>query len=235
MRHVLTRPALLCATVVLLLLVGSTPASAAACSNQTVAMAGKPTLLRFVRHGHVSCKRAHRLIRTYFRRATPERCSSRGNICNLDLPGGWSCALPGYVNGQPLVAGCFRGHAFVKAYLAKRGPKEASEFVVRLASGQIACGLTGADQMLCKGIPAGSAPREQVAKLRADGGLTTCTQTAADPVCFQGDLGSPVPHFRPGRKVKVGPFACTVLETGVRCTAASGRGFRISPTAVTRV
>ncbi len=83
----LTRPALLCATVVLLLLVGSTPASAAACSNQTVAMAGKPTLLHFVRHGHVSCKRAHRLIRTYFRRATPQRCSSRGNICNLDLPG----------------------------------------------------------------------------------------------------------------------------------------------------
>ena len=70
------------------------------------------------------------------------------------------------MSGQPLVAGCFRGQAFVKAYLAKRGPKEVSEFVVRLASGQIACGLTGADQMLCKGIPAGSTPREQVAKLR---------------------------------------------------------------------
>ena len=67
--------------------------------------------------------------------------------------------------------------------------------------------------MLCKGMPPGEGARVQVAKLRADGGLTTCTQTEADPVCFQGDLGSPVPHFRPGRKVKVGPFACTVLET----------------------
>ena len=76
----------------------------------------------------------------------------------------------------------------------------------------------------------------QVAKLRRNGALTKCTQHAAEPVCFQGDFGEGIPSFRPGRHVRVGPFACTVLKTGVRCTvAATGRGFRISPTAVVPV
>ena len=84
-------------------------------------MFGKPTQLRFALHGRVSCKQAHRTIRAYLHQATPRSCSSRGNICNLDVAGGWSCSLPGAASEAPLVAGCFRGHAYVKAYAVPKG------------------------------------------------------------------------------------------------------------------
>lgn len=70
-----------------------------ACSNETVtALEITPVAvtLRFVLHG-VSCARAHSLIRAYFRReATPGYCRSRGNICAVQFPGGWTCSLPLY-------------------------------------------------------------------------------------------------------------------------------------------
>ena len=68
--------------VLIALVATSAPASAAGCSNQTIAVFGKPTQLRFVLHGRVSCTRAHRTIRTYFHQATPRRCASRGNARN---------------------------------------------------------------------------------------------------------------------------------------------------------
>ncbi len=231
-----SKTALLGALVLLALVATSAPASAAACSNQTIAVFGKPTRLRFVLHGHVSCTRAHRTVRTYLRRATPQRCSSLGNICNLAVGGGWTCSLPGAASEAPLVAGCFRGKAFVKAYAVPKGPAKVSEFRARLASGQIGCGIAVAHQLVCEGVPHASTPLVQVAKLRRNGALARCTQRAADPSCFQGDFGEGIPTFRPGRQVRLGPFACTVLKTGVRCAvAASGKGFRITPTAVTPV
>jgi hypothetical protein len=124
----------------------------------------------------------------------------------------------------------------VKVYAVAKGPAKVSEFEARLTSGHVLCALTGGDQLLCEGVPhtsGGGAPPVQVAKLRRDGVLTTCTQQPTDRVCFEGDFGAPIPSFRPGRHIRVGPFACTVLKTGVRCTvAATGRGFRITPTAV---
>jgi hypothetical protein len=90
---------------------------ATGCSNETVTAFGKTTTLRFVLHG-VSCTEAHRTIRAYFREATPQRCRQAGNICGLEVPGGWSCALAGAASEAPLLAGCFRGGASVKVYPA---------------------------------------------------------------------------------------------------------------------
>jgi hypothetical protein len=90
---------------------------AAGCSNETVTVFGKTTTVRFVLHG-VSCSEAHRTIRAYFGEATPQRCRQAGNICGLEVPGGWSCALAGAASEAPLIAGCFRGGASVKVYPA---------------------------------------------------------------------------------------------------------------------
>jgi hypothetical protein len=232
--HVLNRLAFVGALIVLALIAPTAPAAAATCSNQTISAFGKQTRLRYVLHGHVTCKQAHQTIRAYLRKATPQNCRSLGNICNLQVAGGWTCSLPGSALEAPLVAGCFRGHANVRAYAVPKGPPKVSEFVAPLASGHIGCGLAVSHQLVCEGAPHGSEPLVQVAKLRRDGALTKCTQHAADPGCFQGDFGEGIPSFRPGRTVRMGPFACTVLATAVRCTVAR-KGFRISPTAVTRV
>jgi hypothetical protein len=85
--------------------------NATACPNETVAVFGKPTILRFVLHG-VSCRRAHRLIRTYFHDATVQSCRSRGNICAFSFSGGWTCSLPLYAGeGGGDFAGCWRSQS----------------------------------------------------------------------------------------------------------------------------
>jgi hypothetical protein len=226
--------------------IGATPSAGAAkskavCPGETLAVFGKPTRLRFALHGGVSCKVGRRTIAAYFRKATDRRCRAAGNICALKVAGGWSCALAGAASEAPLVAGCFRGRASVKAYRvapASTVPANATEFVARLQDGTIECGLTGAP-LVCEALaqaPAGTAPLAQVAKLGPDGGLTTCTQYLASPVCFEGDFGAPIPSVAPGGLVTLGGFACTVADAAVTCTVAStGNGFQITPSAVTAV
>jgi hypothetical protein len=97
--------------------------AAAACSNETVTVFGKSIRLRLVLHGNVSCNEARRTIRTYFRQATFRRCRAAGNICGLEVPGGWTCALAGAASEAPLIAGCFRSGARVKVYEVTRSPK----------------------------------------------------------------------------------------------------------------
>lgn len=81
-----------------------------ACSDKTVTVFEPkpvPVTLRFVLHGKVSCHKAHRLMRAYFRRATPKYCVSRGTACSVRFPGGWDCAR--HVAGEhDGVAGCVR-------------------------------------------------------------------------------------------------------------------------------
>lgn len=87
--------------------------AAAVCSNQKVAVIGKPTTLRFVLRG-VSCREAHRLILRYFRAATPQSCATRGTICLFEFPRGWSCSFI-FAGEGPGTAGCFQartGHSF---------------------------------------------------------------------------------------------------------------------------
>jgi hypothetical protein len=85
--------------------------NATACPNETVAVFGKPTILRFVLYG-VSCSQAHGLIRTYFHDATVQSCRSRGNICAFSFSGGWTCSLPLYAGeGGGDFAGCWRSQS----------------------------------------------------------------------------------------------------------------------------
>jgi hypothetical protein len=97
----------------------------AACSNETVSVFGKPTTLRFALHG-VSCRKAHSLIRAYFRKATTQSCRNRGTNCILHFRGGWTCSET-FAGEGPSFAGCFqsRSHRFkvYKAARPKRTPR----------------------------------------------------------------------------------------------------------------
>ena len=89
---------------------------ASACSNETVAVFGKPVTLRFVLQG-VSCSKAHSLIRTYFRDATTKSCRKAGAACILAVGGGWSCSFRFAGVGQEF-AECY--HSPVDRFLAYR-------------------------------------------------------------------------------------------------------------------
>jgi hypothetical protein len=125
------------------------------------------------------------------------------------------------------------------------GPSKAAEFLARPAGGFISCGMyaeAGAKpQVVCQGIPKagqGEDPLEQIAKLHPDGQVVACSQplSAGDNHCDAGNAGERIPTYAAGKRVKVGPFACEVLEAGVECTVvASGKGFLITPSEIAPV
>jgi hypothetical protein len=111
---------------------------ASACSNQTVnggKYVGKVTL-RFVLIGKVSCTEAHRNIRAFFHHVAVGPCE--GNICGVDLPGGWTCSWPLYAGeGNGDFAGCFRAAtgAKIRVYKSQAGQDAASCANQRVALG----------------------------------------------------------------------------------------------------
>ena len=121
---------------------------ASACSNETVAVFGKPVTLRFVRQG-VSCGKAHSVIRTYFRDATTKSCRKAGAACILAVGGGWSCSFTFAGVGQQF-AGC--GRAQFERFLAYRvsapGPPSLNGQIVIAAS---CAGPLSAPRSLCSG------------------------------------------------------------------------------------
>jgi hypothetical protein len=61
-----------------------------------------------------------------------------------------------------------------------------------------------------------------------NGALRVCTGS-----CI-GDPGEDAFTLGYGRRVKLGPFRCQSLTSGMRCTVASGRGFLLSRAGVRR-
>lgn len=122
----------------------------------------------------------------------------------------------------------------------------AAEFRARPGGDFVACAMYAGSRaqiagVRCQGNPRaaeGEDPLVQVAKLQADGQVSSCTRLEAvgDDRCELGNVGDPIPTYSPGKRVRVGAFICAVLETGVECTvAATGKGFLITPSAVTPV
>lgn len=76
----------------------------------------------------------------------------------------------------------------------------------------------------------------QTARLNARGRVRICAQHGPGTTCRLGNPGENTPTYAVGRKLRVGPFRCRLLEAGVRCTfIKTGKGFLISPTTVARV
>lgn len=128
---------------------------------------------------------------------------------------------------------------------AAKAPARAAEFFARPPGGSISCGMyAGAGvrpEVVCQGAPRaseGEDPLEQIARLHPDGRVVSCSQplSAGDNRCNAGNAGDHTPTYAPGKRVKIGPFACEVLDAGVECTVvASGKGFLITPSEIAPV
>ena len=95
---------------------------ATACANQTANFgANARTLtLRFVLHGNVTCREAHRTMRAYARALAAGRCETR--ICTqVRFAGGWTCSVLSAAEARPggVVAGCTRPRARFDVYKAR--------------------------------------------------------------------------------------------------------------------
>jgi hypothetical protein len=117
----------------------------------------------------------------------------------------------------------------------------AAEFIVRPGGGFISCGMYGGESagVICQShqlTADGEEALMHIAKLQPDGKVVACSQHPIEGRCQEGNAGSPIPTYSAGKRIKVGRFACEVLEAGVQCTvAASGKGFLITPSEITPV
>jgi hypothetical protein len=188
-----------------------------------------PTRVRVERVG-VSCASAHRLILTFLRRATPRNCASRGNLCLLPVGGGWSCMFVTGSVARGVIMECARSRtsAFRVVPVARVTQRD---FHVATAPG-VNCEMSAAT-VFCENV---KPPRNDTARLAADGALRVCRSTSAGGAngCLTGNPGEGTPRYGAGRSVTLGPFRCTVIAAGVRCVVrASGKGFAMTATDVT--
>jgi hypothetical protein len=209
----------------------------AACPPTTLRLfnpSGKRVPVRVVieRQG-VTCTNAHRLISTYLRRASPRTCASGGTRCILTV-GGWTCSFFSAGESQEsggAELGCLRSatRRFTVVPVAK---VTGAGFRVATARG-VSCEMHVATLACEAELP----PRNDIARLAADGTLHACRSTSPGTAngCHTGDAGL-APTYNAGRSVTVGPFRCTVIPAGVRCiVTASGKGFEMTATGVTAI
>jgi hypothetical protein len=122
----------------------------------------------------------------------------------------------------------------------KTAPSNPTEFYARPPGGFITCGIGGGvseEQLVrCQGALIGTNPLENVATLRPDGQVETCSRRQQEVRCFEGNVGENTPTLSAGEADTIGPFTCKILEAGVECTVtATGKGFLITPQGVTEV
>ncbi len=128
-----------------------TPAatSAAACPSVTV-----PGSVRDIPErrlavkliGSVTCGKAHRLVRGYFRRVADGDCVDQGNRCILRFPGGWNCSIITAADSQIIggaVAGCAKGplRAAIRLFPAGTRPGKLDLFEFRAPNLKVSCAL----------------------------------------------------------------------------------------------
>ncbi len=200
--------------------------SVAACSNQTLSFAGKPTALRFGLIGNVSCSEAHSVVRAYLLKEEGGQCGHDNNFCNLSFPGGWDCSIFFATESQQTggaVFGCARSDAKIRVFKASAGKRPRKKEAVvfsPLASG-ISChmiddGSVAGSWVYCW-IGASRRPARHV-KLTLDGQFSAASTTP-----IPTGLGGPSTAF--GEHVTVGRFRCLSLRSGMKCTVVkTGKG-----------
>jgi hypothetical protein len=223
---------------------------AAACSNQTVAIFGKATTLRFVLHG-VSCDKGHSLIRTYFHDIATKTCGGRGTTCIFEYPGGWDCSSPPpsfptsashrFAVCEPVPG---RPVASVTVYRVTRKPgaRRSEASLWSALDAKVICGLgihasSQPDVLLCfdRAIPS---PRHTN---RADGDPGFAFLAASgppDPVRLSQYSWQQQNGYEPSGRTALGTgqtwhrpglgVTCTIGATSVRCVNASHNGFTLT-------
>jgi hypothetical protein len=95
---------------------------AVACADQTDTFGAglKPLTVRFLLHGNVTCREAHRTMRAYARAVAAGRCPTR--ICaQVRFAGGWQCAARSAAESRRdgVLGGCSRLRASFDFYKAR--------------------------------------------------------------------------------------------------------------------
>ena len=224
--------------------------AATTCSNQTVdggRFVGKVTL-RVVLIGRVSCERAHRVVRAYYRKMAAGGCGQLNNFCALSFPGGWSCSIFSFGVSQTAGgagAGCARAAPAAKIRLYKTAGHRRTRHLAQFLSTdrQVWCVIGRASAFCAAGPPPDpgtSQPPQYGATLKRDGTVTTCAVPTPGAVatCAQNwNFGAPILPL--GRRNKRGGVVCRARPTGITCKLAAGpakgKGFWISATGVSKV
>jgi hypothetical protein len=200
------------------------PRSAAACSNQTLTLNGKPTALRFGLIGNVTCSEAHSVVRAYLLKEEARQCGDDNNFCNLTFPGGWSCSIFFATESEEAggaVFGCARSDARIRVFLAKARLRKQEAVVFSPLADGISChmvddGSVAGSWVYCW-IGASRHPARHV-KLTLNGRFSARAQTPL-PV----GIGGPTTAF--GHRVTIGRFRCLSLRSGMKCTVVrTGKG-----------
>jgi hypothetical protein len=108
----------------------------------------------------------------------------------------------------------------------------AAEFYVHSPRGtSVECaiydGYTEQPEALCERV---TRHYQSKAILRPDGTVVLCrTRSLRSARCELGNAGERSPTYRPGKKVTVGRFECTVVVGGARCAVSkTGQGFLLA-------
>jgi len=119
---------------------------------------------------------------------------------------------------------------------ARSAQHVAAEFYAPRALGSMECGVY-LDGVHCQSERARGPYFAQVAEMKPDGTVTFCsTHSLRALSCNLANAGEQAQTLHYGRSVTVGPFRCTMLRSGVRCTVlASGKGFILTPRHMTAV
>jgi hypothetical protein len=222
---------------------GSVSEAATRCSNLTVdggRFVGELTL-RVVLLGRVSCAKAHRVVRAYYRKIKAGRCSEGGNFCLLSFPGGWSCSIFSYGVSQTAggaMAGCAKARSGARIRLYKARPtSHLKQFLS--PDRQVWC-VVGRTTFCAAGPPPGpgaAQPPQYGATLERDGTVTTCAVPTPGEAATCSQNWNPGARVLPlGRRNRRAGVLCRAAPTGITCKLAGGpakgKGFTISATSV---
>lgn len=133
--------------------------------------------------------------------------------------------------GLTTLAGAMIAAALIACIAAASAGAAANEaeFYARTGTGStLSCaiydGYAGSTAAFCEYV---SKPTQAKATLTAGGSVVLCrTHSITSNRCGLGNAGENSPTYKVGKTVTVGPFACTVGASGVRCVVtATGKGF----------
>jgi hypothetical protein len=217
------------AAILVGVLVATSPAGAArvrSCPKVTVNggkdFGGRTALLVKVL-GNVSCAKARRVTRAWYRRIAAGDCALGGNFCLLSVPGGWSCSIvpaaeEAQTGGAPL--GCARGSARIRLYPTKLTLDEFNS-----ADRKVWCLIHSEDVYCIADRRSRTNPAEHGATLGTDGTVDLChvAHPSLEDSCGV-NFATNAPLLRPGQRTDVHGFRCAARAGHITCTRTRGVG-----------
>jgi hypothetical protein len=219
-------------------------ATAAACPSVTVPGFGPDApdqRLAVKLIGSVTCGKARRLVRGYFRRVADGDCAGGGNRCIIGFPGGWVCSFIPSGESQLIggaVAGCAKGplRAAIRLFPAGTRPGKLDLFEFRAPNLKVSCALA-VIEAVCGARTRDRGPTQLGAAVDPRGQVSMCGGPSPRKVCvFEWRTSIPIVA---GQQTEANGVRCTAIRDGIRCVRTrgpgAGNGFFVSATTARRI